>query len=50
MLTILQPYPCDTDKASLSLPGKMFHERVSNNTIVVRLLSLRSVYVFKSKF
>jgi len=22
MLTILQTYPCDTDKASLSLPGK----------------------------
>ena len=24
MLTILQPYPSDTDKASLSLPGKSY--------------------------
>jgi len=24
MLTILQPYPCDTDKSSLSLPGMSY--------------------------
>ena len=42
MLTILQPYPCDTaDKSSLSLPGKHFFRKIWKTGLVRVLKKVR---------